>query len=188
MSNSRSHSRVNRDASSAVSKKVCIIGDFAVGKTSLVRRHVLNEFSPNYQATLGVNIYKFSDTIDLPNGESVLLNEIIWDIESGTLTSGKLSTYLQGAAGAVIVGDIAREKPLPPMVERARFFQEICPGRPVVFALNKVDLIADTENGEDGHALEEEFSGVAMRTSAAEGTAVQELFRHLGQRILEIGA
>jgi len=188
VSSSRSHSRENRDASSAVSKKVCIIGDFAVGKTSLVRRHVLNEFSPHYQATLGVNIYKFSDTIDLPDGESVLMNEIIWDVESGDTASGKLSTYLRGAAGAVIVGDIAREQPLTSMIERARLFQETCPGRPVVFALNKVDLISDIDDSEDGHALEEEFSGVAMRTSAAEGTAVQELFRHLGRRILEIGA
>ena len=52
----------------AVAKKVCMLGDFGVGKTSLVRRYVHGEFSPDYQTTLGVNIYKYSDEVTGPTG------------------------------------------------------------------------------------------------------------------------
>jgi GTPase SAR1 family protein len=88
-----------------VSKKICVIGQFAVGKTSLVRRYVLDEFSHDYQATLGVNIYKYSDTVDYPASGESTLNQIIWDIEGGDTNPEKTGTYIQGAAGALVVGN-----------------------------------------------------------------------------------
>lgn len=171
-----------------VSKKICVIGQFAVGKTSLVRRYVLNEFSHDYQATLGVNIYKYSDTVDGPSGKETVLNQIIWDIEGGDTNPEKTGTYIQGAAGALIVGDITRAETIAAMAEHARLFQSLRPGRPFAFALNKIDLLDEPPPQETDDSLTKEFGADVVRTSAAEGTAVPELFRRLGSRILEIGA
>jgi len=171
-----------------VSKKICVIGQFAVGKTSLVRRYVLDEFSHDYQATLGVNIYKYSDTVGYPPGGETALNQIIWDIEGGDTNPQKTGTYIQGAAGALIVGDITRAETIAAMADHARLFQSLRPGRPFAFALNKIDLLDEQPPPDIDEQLDKEFGADVIRTSAAEGTAVPELFRRLGVRILEIGA
>jgi small GTP-binding protein len=171
-----------------VNKKVCIIGAFAAGKTSLVRRYVLDQFSPEYRATLGVNITKFSDEIALPDGETVPVNQILWDIEGGQDGEALLETYLRGASGALVVGDIGRRDVLDSMASHARRFSELLPGRPMVFALNKVDLVRDPSARPDPTSLRKEFGGLTLFTSAATGEAVRELFHSLAERILEVGA
>ncbi len=171
-----------------VNKKICIIGAFAVGKTSLVRRYVLNQFSPDYQATLGVNVYKFGDQVEAPGGGLETINLIIWDIEGGQLAADLLDTYLRGASGALVVGDVTREDALDSMAQHARHFLRVQPGRPLVFALNKMDLLDSPDLAPDGGMLSDEFGGRVVRASAATGSAVPELFRALGGRILEVGA
>ncbi len=171
-----------------VSRKICVIGQFAVGKTSLVRRYVLDEFSHDYQATLGVNIYKFSDAVDDPAGGETELNQIIWDIEGGDTNPEKIGSYIRGAAGALIVGDITRAETVAAMSDHARLFQSLRPGRPFAFALNKIDLLGDPAPPDTDERLTKEFGADVVRTSAATGIAVPKLFRRLGVRILEIGA
>jgi GTPase SAR1 family protein len=176
----------------AVSKKICMLGDFAVGNTSLVRRYVLCEFSPVYHATLGVNIYKHTDaigTVGRADREPVQLNQILWDIEGFQQRIDLLQTYIHGASGAIVVGDVTRDDTVESMTRHARFFLEQRPGRPVVLALNKADLLADPGAGdpETADALAARFGGRPIVTSALDGTAVPDLFRALGQRILELG-
>ena len=173
-----------------VSKKICILGDFAVGKTSLVRRYVLDEFSPDYQATLGVNIYKYSDDVTVPSSnERVTVNQVLWDIEGADEDRNPaLDTYLHGASGALVVGDVTRDVTVDSMFEHARHFQRSQTGRPVVFALNKADLAGASDiQGERRTALETEFGTTVLETSAATGSAVRDLFRALAERVLEIG-
>lgn len=172
----------------AVNKKICVIGDFAVGKTSLVRRYVLNQFSPDYQATLGVNIYKFTDRVEAPGGGTEEINEIIWDIEGAQEGANLLDTYLRGASGALVIGDVTRRDTVESMARHARRFETIQPGRPVVFALNKIDLLKSPVEEALEESLAKDFPGPVAKTSAATGAAVPELFRGLGRRILEIGA
>ena len=171
-----------------ISKKVCVIGDFAVGKSSLIRRYVLNEFSTDYHATLGVNIHKYSDDVSTHGGGTEALNLIIWDVEGGEPDSGKVETYLQGAAGAIVVGDVTRPDHAASMAGHAALFQKLRPGRPVIFAINKIDLLDGTPETSEGIGLANEFGTETVYTSAADGTAVPELFRTLGTRILQIGA
>ena len=170
-----------------VGKKVCMLGDFAVGKTSLTRRYVLGEFSPVYQATLGVNIYKHSESIDRPGEEPVQLNQIIWDIEGFQQRTDLLLTYVHGASGAIVVGDVTRDDTLESMTKHARFFLEHRPGRPIVFALNKADLLAQPINPNTVDVIIARFGSHPIATSAFEGRAVSELFRTLGQRTVELG-
>lgn len=171
----------------AVSKKICMLGDFAVGKTSLVRRYVLGEFSPVYHATLGVNIYKHSDTIGARDKEPVELNQILWDIEGFQQRTDLLQTYVHGASGAIVVSDVSRDDILQSTTKHARFFLNQRPGRPVVFAFNKADLLAEPDDPDAADALSARFGSRPIVTSALDGRAVPELFRALGQQILELG-
>ncbi|KOR30140.1 hypothetical protein TI03_00240 [Achromatium sp. WMS1] len=168
-----------------INKKVCIIGGFAVGKTSLVHRYVLSEFSPIYKATLGVNIHKYSDTIKTQNKGEIMVNQVIWDVEGSTTRQELLKNYIRGSSGTLVVGDVSREDSLDDMITHAELFEKICPARPIVFAFNKIDLL-QTPFVYDGN-LYQRFGGLALQTSAATGHAVLELFRTLAARIIELG-
>jgi small GTP-binding protein len=171
----------------AVAKKICMLGDFGVGKTSLVRRYVHGEFSPDYQTTLGVNIYKYADQVSGPTGP-VDFRHLLWDIEGGLQRESLLDSYINGAAGAIVVGDVTRPDRIETMRENAMRFQQARPGRPVVFALNKSDLIESDDRADEAESLARDCRGTVQYTSALTGEAVSELFRTLAEQILTIGA
>ncbi len=191
---------------STAARKICMLGDFGVGKTSLVRRYVIGDFSPTYHATIGVNVYTHTDMIPVngapgadasPEGRveggSVRLSQVIWDIEgheaaSPTLAPPTLATYVHGASGAIIVGDVTRADAIESLVRHGRFFQSLRPGRPMVFALNKSDLLAAGVAPPAAADVEREFGAPVLTTSALLGAAVPELFRALGTAMLRIGA
>ena len=171
----------------AVGKKICMLGDFGVGKTSLVRRYVHNEFSPDYQTTLGVNIYKYTDEVPTDGG-AVEFRHLLWDIEGGLQRQSLLDSYIGGSAGAIVVGDVTRPDRIETMRENAMRFQRARPGRPVVFALNKSDLIEEDELAAQAESLAKDFRGSVQYTSALTGEAVAALFRTLAEQILTIKA
>jgi len=172
----------------SVNKKICMLGDFAVGKTSLVRRYVLSQFSTDYHSTLGVNMLKFTDAMAGPDGP-VPMDMILWDIEGGIQSDTMLRSYMMGAAGAVVVSDATRPETVSQMRDYADRFRSALPGRPLCFALNKMDLVeGQPACGADADAVAEAFDGELLHTSAATGDSVPALFRALGERILRIGA
>ena len=82
-------------------KKVCLVGDFAVGKTSLVARFVNHTFSDRYLTTVGVSI-KTKIIERAPVGK---LKLIIWDIAGEDKFSRAAERYLHGAHGLLVVAD-----------------------------------------------------------------------------------
>ena len=167
-------------------KKICVLGDFSVGKTSLVRRYLFNEFSGQYAATAGVKIYQHQSKIDL-GGEETDVAQSIWDVEGSHFGEQLVKSYIIGAGGALIVGDLTRGNVLASMASHAEKFLDILPGRPVVFALNKADLVPREEQA-DGAALVREFGGHVILTSALTGEDVIAVFHMMYRRIFEIGA
>ncbi|MEZ5933305.1 MAG: hypothetical protein R3F54_15410 [Alphaproteobacteria bacterium] len=169
-----------------LARKICLLGDFSVGKTSLIRRYVHDEFSLDYHATVGVQVHQYTDEIETCRGVTSF-DQIIWDIEGSKFGEELISSYVLGSAGALIVGDAARSNAIAPMMSHARRFLDILPGRPVVFALNKLDLVAEDERPDAGE-LVTRFGGELVHTSALTGEAVRALFHALGKRVLEVGA
>jgi small GTP-binding protein len=170
----------------AVGKKIVMLGESGVGKTSLVRRYVLGQFSDEYQTTLGVNIYKHEDEVEGPGGELVACKLMLWDVEGGLQRQSLLDSYIRGASGCVVVGDVTRDDPLGPMRENAERFRASRPGRPAVFAVNKSDLVRGEPQVEGAKELAEEFRGTVIYTSAATGDDVPLLFRTLAGGILRV--
>ena len=91
----------------AISKKVCLLGDFAVGKTSLVRRFVLNIFEDRYLSTIGVKVSR--KTVVTPGpGDLIELTLMLWDLAGSEEFDQVRASYLRGASGAVLVCDLTR--------------------------------------------------------------------------------
>ncbi|VEP17613.1 Small GTP-binding protein domain protein [Hyella patelloides LEGE 07179] len=124
---------------SIISKKICLIGDFSVGKTSLIRRFIEDKFSDKYLTTIGVKISRKPITIE-PNTQQI--NLLVWDIEGQTKQTTITTNYLQGAHGAIVVGDLTRTNTLKHIPSHLELFLEINPQCKTVVALNKFDLVS----------------------------------------------
>jgi len=118
-----------------IKKKVCIIGAFAVGKTSLVKQYIQNIFSGKYHSTLGVKVDKKAVEV---SGQDVEL--ILWDFAGeDDFTSVKMS-YLRGAAGYIIVVDGTRRETLVTALELIERAETQSGKLPYIILINKHDL------------------------------------------------
>ncbi len=167
-----------------ISKKICLVGDFGVGKTSLIRRFVDRQFSDQYLSTVGVKISR--KTIELSTQDLQLL---IWDIEGNTRFKTITPTYLQGAKGAIIVADVTREETLEHLTQHVRQFLTVNPQAAIVLALNKSDLIeadALARLLQRYQFTEQSRILATYPTSAKTGSQVDEIFQRLVQSMLEV--
>jgi len=160
-------------------KKICVLGDFGVGKTSLVGRFVKNEFSDKYLTTVGVKM----DTKLVSVNDALKVKLIIWDI-AGENSFKKISqTYLRGAAGFILVLDGTRLTTLEAALDIKQNIIQLLGDIPFVALINKVDLKAQWEI-DDAHmtrlnAVEKQL----FFTSAKTGEQVEEAFISLSQSL-----
>lgn len=174
-----------------VSQKICLIGDFGVGKTSLIRQFVDRQFSDKYLSTVGVKISRKLVSINnLSDNTPVDLKQlqlIIWDIEGSTRFKAIAPSYLQGAKGALIVGDVTRQSSMQNLKDHVQLFQSINPTSSVIIALNKVDLIDRNERENLLQSIPTEFANLNISihtTSAKTGEGVDETFQKLARQML----
>ena len=162
-------------------KKICMLGAFAGGKTSLVARYVRSIFSEDYHTTIGVKIDK--KVVPLDGGDEVKL--VLWDIHGEDEFQTVRASYLRGAAGCLLVVDGTRALTLGAALglrERAR---QQAGDVPCVFAFNKSDL---TEHWEVEDARIEELKAAGspvLKTSAKSGAGVEEAFGILGRLVVK---
>ena len=163
--------------------KVCMVGAFGVGKTSLVRRFIHQQFDERYHTTLGVKIdTRIVDTTDEP------IKLVLWDME-GTDPSGTdkrplahIQSYMKGAHGLILVADGTR----PATVDAALgIYFDFCRNSknvPAVFLANKADLT--TEWVLDESILPDYLS--SFRTSALDGQNIEVAFSAIGEALSRI--
>jgi len=157
--------------------KICLLGDFAVGKTSLIRQFVEGRFDDKYLTTIGVKISQ--KNIEL-NGNQISI--LIWDIAGGEDIVRNRQSYLRGASGALIVGDLSRQETISQLAHYQEQLHTISPGAKVVVLGNKIDLVAKRE--EVAKKLEETaytLGAVSLLTSAKTGENVEKAFEILNQ-------
>ena len=156
-------------------RKVCLVGSFAVGKTSLLQRFVYSRFSDKYLTTVGVKI----DRKIVPTSHGSL-GLILWDLAGEDEFQSLQTSYLRGAAGFVVVIDCTRNETLHQASRHLEYLAEEFPDASKVVLINKTDL----ENAWDLEAtalesLQQRYT--VLKTSAKSGQNVEEAFHELAE-------
>jgi small GTP-binding protein len=127
-------------------RKIMLLGEIGVGKSSIARRLVFDRFESDYKPTLGVDVYSYEIEPGPSPQPSAGAKFIIWDTD-GNFGDNILShIYIKQAAGALIVGDVTRSSTLDSMLQLGRSFMSAMPGRYCGFLINKSDLAGTTAN------------------------------------------
>ncbi len=159
--------------------KACLLGEFAVGKTSLVRRFVEGQFDDKYHSTIGV---KISRKVIRQNDLDLKL--YLWDLAGGEKFAHYETSHLRGAAGALIVCDLTRRLTLEYFSAYHSQLQNLNPEITVVFVGNKSDLDAELEIAEaEVQAFCSPYDAPYVITSAKTGLGVETAFLTLARLI-----
>lgn len=167
---------------STVQKKICMIGDFSVGKTSLVARFVRQTFSDKYLTTVGVKIDTRLVQIDADNAVKLIL----WDIAGNDGLTTTTTSYLRGAAGFLLIVDSTRRPTWDSAVKLQQAVQEQIGNKPFIVLLNKTDLEQEWEL--DNAVIEQHRAQgwTLLNTSAKTGLNVENAFLQLATAITQM--
>jgi small GTP-binding protein len=157
-----------------------MVGAFGVGKTSLVRRFVHQQFDERYHTTLGVKIdTRVVDTTDEP------VKLVLWDMEGADPLEtderplARIRSYMRGAHGLILVVDCTRPATVKTALGLHSSFCEEYRPVPTVLLVNKVDLTEEWQL--DEFVLPDSLS--IFKTSALNGQNVETAFLTLGEAL-----
>jgi small GTP-binding protein len=157
-----------------IQKKICMVGVYGTGKTSLVQRYVHSIFSAKYHSTVGVKI----DRKQVELGQTTV-NLLLWDIEGRTNEQDIPASYLRGAHAMFFVADGTRRETVDQLYDLRDLARNAAGDVPSIVALNKTDLQDQWVVGssETSKLITSGFH--VMRTSAKTGEGVEDSFRWL---------
>ena len=161
--------------------KLVIIGDGAVGKTSLIARFAEKTFQAEYKPTLGTNIV--IKELELGDDHIKLL---LWDIAGQAKWRDVRHLYYKGAQGCILVFDVTRPgtfESIPSWhTDLIKFSGDI----PRVLIANKIDLTDLRKiNRPQAEEMAEEQGASYFETSAKDGTQVNDAFKSISKSILK---
>lgn len=162
-----------------IHKKICLLGSFSVGKTSLVKRFVESIFGEKYITSIGVKINKKIFSV---SGVDVSL--MVWDLEGEDAYTKIKASYLRGSSGYILVADGTRPETLATALDIHKSTQALLGPIPAILAINKADI-------EDQWLLTpgmlDEIEGLSLlKTSAKSDDNVDQLFYSLSHEILSV--
>jgi small GTP-binding protein len=179
-----------------IRKKIVLLGDSAVGKTSLIRRFVFDQFEFSYVSTVGSKVTK--KKLLIPSQKSKELIFMIWDIIGREGYHATHARTFVGVHGAILVADLTRKETLENLEKYwIPFLLKVVDHVPMVFVCNKSDLkddhqfkpdeLKDLAKMYESPAVETLDRGMAptYSTSAKDGTNVEKTFEALGHLLLE---
>ncbi|MEM2839601.1 MAG: Rab family GTPase [Thermoplasmata archaeon] len=172
-------------SSKHITKKVVLLGDSAVGKTSLVRKYVIDVFDDKYIATIGTKVLKKDIEYKLPT-RTIFLTLMIWDILGQKDFKSVRTTGLRGADAAILVCDLTRPESISSVSEFWYPQVEAMEGDvPKIVIGNKVDLVSDIEEAKSKLQLvATEVGGPYFLCSAKTGENVERAFLSVGELLI----
>ena len=158
--------------------KVCMLGDFGVGKTSLVARFMRNTFSDRYLTTVGVKV----DSKEVDCGEQGAVKLVVWDIAGGSALDALNMSYLRGAGGLLLVADGTRASTMRTAIDLLLQSRSLLPDAHAVLIVNKLDLVERWEVA-PGTLADLRKTMPVIETSALSGDSVEAAFTELARRL-----
>jgi small GTP-binding protein len=160
-------------------KKVCLLGAYGVGKTSLVRRFVYELFEEKYLTTIGVNVSR--KTVEMPTAK---ITYLLWDLNGGAKFDSMMISYMSGAAGAIVVCDLSRRETFEQISYYADHLIKLRPQAKLILVGNKADLLNKAVLEKDLKTLADQYQVPYFLTSAKTGDQVEAMFIKLGEALL----
>ncbi len=173
-----------------VKKKICLLGDGAVGKTSLIRRFVLDEFDDDYIMTMGAKVSKKTIPVKYgvgtPKETHVCINLSIWDLLGQVDESIQRvqPIYYRGSEGALFVADVTRVETKEHMNFWVESIYDVTDEIPSIFLLNKIDLEEKAQYSlQDFGTVAKKYDSAYYPTSAKTGLNVETVFYELARML-----
>ncbi len=162
--------------------KVCLVGDSGVGKTSILRRYVLNEFDDHYVATLGATAMKKQVQVrsEKTGKEVTFILNIFDTMGSRSFREVLQEAYFSGTQGSLAVCDITRPATLSGMRGWVEAVDKVAGRIPVVILGNKADLANQAKvNQAQLEATAAEYDCPTFLTSAKTGQNIEDAVKAL---------
>lgn len=168
-----------------VKKKIVLLGDPAVGKTSLIRRFVLSTFDEKYVSTIGARVSK--KEVEVPTvAYRVRMDMMIWDLIGSKESTRLHEMYYRGADGAIVVADITRLSTIENIDMWVNSFRTAIGDKTVLMVYNKMDLEGYWTLDDHGmETLAAKHNTLYYKTSAKTGDNVELTFYRLAEAMLE---
>jgi len=162
-------------------RKLCVLGDGAVGKTSLIRRFVINVFRDRYISSIGTKVSKKKVILTKYEKEITLL---LWDIIGQKEFKNVLKKYYMGSAGIILVCDSSRPETFSSLQTWYDEITAIAGHIPFVVLINKSDLTAASPpDFSVVNDFVDKYNGEIFHTSAKTGQNVNKAFSKIGELI-----
>src|SRR6266704_4097030 len=168
--------------------KVCLVGDKAVGKTSLIRRYTINMFEEEYLTTIGTHVTKKETRVLLPEYDLLVdIDMKVWDIMGEKGFRELLEdAYFYGANGILAVADLTRRRTLDDLDDWIDSVEQVVGKVPILIAVNKADLASNARFQErDVAQFAKAYGAEFFLTSAKTGDQVEAAFARLGALVVE---
>jgi small GTP-binding protein len=163
-------------------RKVALIGDPAVGKTSLIRKFVIDKYEDKYISTIGAKVQKKEMNIDGTD-----MKFMLWDLLGQDDFQFLIRSALEGVRGAFIVFDLTRKETLEHIPKWVSTLFQTAGPVPLMFLGNKADLKDKVMVSEqEMQAVVGQFAGSLLLTSAKTGQNIEQAFHDLGKMLLNI--
>jgi small GTP-binding protein len=186
MSSLATDQNVSKSAAKRMKAKICLVGEQAVGKTSLVRRFVQDVFDDSYIATMGAKVTKRDIEVQDEMYGNLLVNLIVWDI-MGAKSFRDLfkEAFFQGAQGLIAVCDVTRKETLAELENWIDAVSKVAGDIPIQIVANKIDLEGEKEVTEaDIQRFSDDRSSTYLMTSAKTGENVEGAFDEMAKKII----
>ena len=170
-----------------IKRKLVLVGAPAVGKTSLIRKYVLDEFSDDYICTIGTKITrKELHFKNRKNGSPIELIMLIWDVMGQNDRQLNPISAFNGSKGAILVCDLTRSETYDDLSVLSDELLQLIPDLPLLFVGNKNDLGDRAQITEsDVKKISHSYKAPYFITSAKTGENVENIFLELGKSMLK---
>jgi small GTP-binding protein len=165
--------------------KILLLGEFRVGKSSMVLRYVEDRFPGDYMATIGANFLVKSVTLDL-KGDPVKVGLQIWDLGGHTRSTQVGRVFFQGVSGALLVYDLTRPDTLDKIPLWQNQLATYSPNATLYLVGNKNDLEDERQiSTSEGQKAQGRFKvDHFFETSAKTGDHIQATFEHMALSLI----
>ncbi|TXT60790.1 MAG: Small GTP-binding domain protein [Promethearchaeota archaeon] len=164
--------------------KVVIVGDGAVGKTTILKRYVDKKFDRDIKMTVGSDFFVKKIELEKENADVTLQ---IWDLAGQQQFSVVRPNFYMGAKGVVYTFDLTRKVTLLNLTKWQKEVENVIGKTPSILVGNKLDLVENKDDEfmqEDALQFKKDLGALEyIETSAKEDIGVSKVFKQLTRKI-----